>query len=542
MRLSRYLFAAQLSPGQRARAVARGFRFRAAGNLSISRLAGALLAAIALIMAYPAASSAAQARHTVTEAPKLAAAAGNYGAWAFSEGDMPSSVRYGFGATQGQAEVAAVGACEAAGGGSGGSANCYARAWFENAFSSFAYDASGGYWGESWASSSARADSLALGYCASQGGATDCAIVARAQTANPTGVAGELIQATPSYGVWAISPSAHVASWGVGDTIQSAQQAAIPNCEAAGGKASECSVYGAWVENGYSAIYMGANGTWSVSVSRTPAGATKLAQHECQTVKAPGLTCTLKGSGVTVNPWVATKLGWIKQPGPATSQLPYIAQYQRQPDEDCDCGAADALMVIVAYGTHVNSSQYVTFLKEIRADSGNNGVCDTATGDYSADLDFGQLEAALSSAPWSLTYAEVPKSVGSSDVALARIKAAVDAGKPVIALVHGTDLSDDPQGALGKDQQPGRGYDYGDHFVVVKAVSGTTVTFSDPDNQTAVLKELTKAGLLKYPYWLVGGPNTTLSVAQFEKALTDVSSGNHSQPYAISVGDGLVAS
>ena len=212
---------------------------------------------------------------------------------------------------------------------------------------------------------------------------------------------------------------------------------------------------------------------------------------------------------------------------PATHKMPYTDQYQGEPDENCDCGAADAAMVIVFYGKHAADpkGQWGSFLEEIRADSGNTGVC-TKT-DTSADLDFGELEAALSHAPWSLTYAEISKSL-SGDDALAQIKAAVDAGKPVIALVHGTDLTTKPQGPLGPGQQPGRGYGYGDHFVLVKAVNGATVTFNDPDDQSHDSNV--------YPYWLPGGENTTLGVGQFEKALTDVPQGG--QPYAISVGDG----
>ena len=255
----------------------------------------------------------------MTAAWKLAATAqgsGDYGAWAWSEGDMPHSITSGLGDTLAQAEAAAVQACEAAGGGSGRSGGCYARAWFENAYSSFAYDASSGDWGVSDASTGAQADSLALSYCGQQGGAKDCGIVMRAQAASPspTSPNGAVIQATPSYGVWAISPSAQVTAWGAGDTIQSAQQAAAMSCEQDGGVAAECSVYGGWVENGYSAIYMGANDTWSISVGRSSSQAADLAQHECQAVKAVGLACALKGGGSTGDPWVARNLAWIDQP------------------------------------------------------------------------------------------------------------------------------------------------------------------------------------------------------------------------------------
>ena len=163
---------------------------------------GAALSAISSGVASPAASAAvkpAAARtlaifsgsgqentpeYTVTEAWELAAGAGEYGAWAWSEGDMPRSISSGLGGTQAQAETAAVQACDAAGGGSGGSGKCYARSWFENAYSSFAYDASDGYWGVSDASTSTDADSTALSYC-SEHGAKDCGIVGRARHGEP---------------------------------------------------------------------------------------------------------------------------------------------------------------------------------------------------------------------------------------------------------------------------------------------------------------------------------------------------------------------
>jgi hypothetical protein len=256
---------------------------------------------------------------TVRTVAAVQATAGNYGAWAWSQGDMPQSIVSGVGGTLAQAEAAAVQACEAAGGGSGGFGGCYARDWFENAYSSFAYDASGGYWGVSDASSSADADSIALSYC-STNGATDCGIVGRAAASPTTSPGGAVLPAAPSYGVWAISPSAHIAAFGVGDTIQSAQQAAAINCEEDGGLAAECEVYGGWALNGYSAIYMGANGTWSISDALTPVRASYLAQHECQTVKAVGLACTLAGSDYTVDPWVGRSVGWIDQPTTLPSQ------------------------------------------------------------------------------------------------------------------------------------------------------------------------------------------------------------------------------
>lgn len=121
---------------------------------------------------------------------------GDFGAWAWSEGDMPRSIASGLGNTLAQAETAAVRACEAAGGGSTGSGGCYARAWFENAYSSFAYDARSDNWGWGAARSSANADSLALSYCKGQGSATGCVIVGRARTPSPTSPKAAGVQPT----------------------------------------------------------------------------------------------------------------------------------------------------------------------------------------------------------------------------------------------------------------------------------------------------------------------------------------------------------
>ena len=127
----------------------------------------------------------------------------DYGAWAWSQGDMSHSIASGLGDTQAQAETAAVQACETAGGGSTGFGECSAHVWFENAYSSFAY-ASNGSWGYGWAKSSADADSVALSEC-KQAGGTDCAIAGPRPHAEPhiplrgTGPAGPRM----SYGVWA---------------------------------------------------------------------------------------------------------------------------------------------------------------------------------------------------------------------------------------------------------------------------------------------------------------------------------------------------
>ena len=219
---------------------------------------------------------------------------------------------------------------------------------------------------------------------------------------------------------------------------------------------------------------------------------------------------------------------------PATDKLPYLDQYQRQSgiwSANCDCGPASAAMVIAAYTNRSVKNGYEgPFLKEVRDDSGHQGVCNNKTGVFTADLNFNQIEAALQHKPWSLTYAEISNSF-SADNALAQIKAAVYAGKPVIALVYGADLTTNAQGSLGPRQQPGRGNNYGGHFVVVKAVSTTTVTFNDPDNQTGYNSK-------EFPYWLPGGPDTHLSVGQFKKALTDAT--RDDTRYAISVGDGIV--
>jgi tetratricopeptide (TPR) repeat protein len=116
----------------------------------------------------------------------------DYGAWAWSQGDMPHSIASGLGNTQAQAETAAVHACETTGSVSTGVGECSAQIWFENAYSSFAYG-SNGDWGYSWAKTSAAADSVALSECKEVGG-TDCAIVGRAHTPNPTSPYGTKVQ------------------------------------------------------------------------------------------------------------------------------------------------------------------------------------------------------------------------------------------------------------------------------------------------------------------------------------------------------------
>jgi hypothetical protein len=294
-----------------------------AGSRSLLLVAAfAVAAAMCTVSTAHAASSAVGAGSTarMRTADSHNAAASDYGAWAWSIGKpgtpssvIPSSVSSAFGSSPAQAEAAAVQACAAAGGGTGGAGPCFARVWFQDAYSSLAASGNGA-WGVSWAATSAEADSDALSGCSQSG--TGCQVVGRAQTADTTAPDGAVLQATPSYGVWAISPSAQLVGWSVGDSIRSAQQAAVANCESAGGLAAECATYGAWTENAYSAISMGANGSWSISTSGSPANAAYLAQHECQTVKAPGLKCMLKGAGVTGDPWVGTSLGWIDQPMP----------------------------------------------------------------------------------------------------------------------------------------------------------------------------------------------------------------------------------
>ncbi|HWT49309.1 MAG TPA: DUF4189 domain-containing protein [Mycobacterium sp.] len=118
----------------------------------------------------------------------------DYGAWAWSQGDMPHSIAWGLGDTQAQAEAAAARACETAEGGSSGFGACTAHIWFENAYSSFAY-ATDGSWGYGLAKSSTAADSVALSEC-QQAGGTDCVIVGRAQTPNPTSPYGSKVQPT----------------------------------------------------------------------------------------------------------------------------------------------------------------------------------------------------------------------------------------------------------------------------------------------------------------------------------------------------------
>ena len=138
--------------------------------------------------------TAVEAIHSSGGCGAAAHASRDYGAWAWSQGDMPHSIASGLGDTQAQAETAAVQACETAGGGSTGFGECSAHVWFENAYSSFAY-ASNGSWGYGLAKSSADADSVALSEC-KQAGGTDCAIAGRAHTPNPTSPYGAQVQPT----------------------------------------------------------------------------------------------------------------------------------------------------------------------------------------------------------------------------------------------------------------------------------------------------------------------------------------------------------
>lgn len=209
--------------------------------------------------------------------------------------------------------------CEAAGGGTSGAGACFARTWFENAYSSFAYDANGsGDWGVSRADTSAGADSLALSECVQAGG-TACEIPAngRDRTANPTSPNGGLVEPRPSYGVWAISPSVRIAAFGVGDSVAAAEQVAAGACVAAHGLLLECSVYGGWVENAYSSIYVAGNGRWAISFADSPKSAESAGLAECE-AKAAGTPCTIVGQGSTLDPWAAgaNKAAWIREPMP----------------------------------------------------------------------------------------------------------------------------------------------------------------------------------------------------------------------------------
>ena len=235
-----------------------------------------------------------------------------YGAWAWSASETPRTIRSGQADTLVGAKRAAEARCKAADG-----TACYARAWFHNAYSALAF-AANGPWGVSWSDTSAGARSLAISRCRGQNGAKNCAVVRHDQTTNPASPDGGVIRATFSYGVWAISPSRRIAAFGVAGTLPAAEKTAVTNCVTAHGLGSECSVYGAWVKNGYSSIARARNGRWAFSIAGNPKRATSLALNKCRQ-KARKSKCTIVKRNHTRDPWLPDarhNSAWIGEPIP----------------------------------------------------------------------------------------------------------------------------------------------------------------------------------------------------------------------------------
>jgi hypothetical protein len=171
--------------------------------------------------------------------------------------------------------------------------------------------------------------------------------------------------------------------------------------------------------------------------------------------------------------------------------VPYLSQYQGQASQNFDCGPAAVAMVLQYHGLRPDGLSDMQWVSQVRTNTGvGNGYSDTS---------FGQLETALSYS--GASYSEVPASLTPQpDAQVAAIKDAVGAGKPVIAIVHGSSL--------------GRGDAYGDHWFVITGFSsdGSTAYVNDPDNQGA-----------RWDGWIVGGqislPIATLSTALYNGPL-----------------------
>lgn len=187
-------------------------------------------------------------------------------------------------------------------------------------------------------------------------------------------------------------------------------------------------------------------------------------------------------------------------------EIPYISQYQGLCTSNCDCGPASAAMVLQKYGKRPPGYSDAQWVEAVRNKSGNTGCYCTPT-DHRNYLTFPQLEAALT-AYGGLTVEEIPPTLSPQpDAQMQKMKEAIAAGKPVIALVHGATL--------------GRGSNYGDHFVVVRGFSddGQSVYVNDPDYRCL-------AG------WLECGGPRTWSYSRFKAACYQAAYG----PYGVIVG------
>ena len=237
---------------------------------------------------------------------------------------MLNSVKSGLGDTQAQAEAAAVQACKAAGGGSAALPGHAMRGHGSRTHIRPLRPILVALSGASDTPAVAPRRRIRLRYPAvtSRAAPRGCAGAAQAQTGDPcvsvVHRGGDSVRratacgrsphprASPP-GVSEHSPGAHQA----GVTVTASKLAAWP-------LSARCTAGG--VQNAYSAIYMGANDSWSISEATSPSRANERSRYERQTVKAAGLTPVLKGSGSTDDSWMAQILGWIDQPMPLPSQ------------------------------------------------------------------------------------------------------------------------------------------------------------------------------------------------------------------------------
>lgn len=193
--------------------------------------------------------------------------------------------------------------------------------------------------------------------------------------------------------------------------------------------------------------------------------------------------------------------------------VPYISQYQGEPDQNCDCGPASVGMVLEYYGIGPGNQTLGNWLIQIRNATGNTSTDCTAADNYPADTSLGNLEQALSY--YGLSYSTVPNTLSPAPSAeVQAIQNATNSGQPVIAVIDGY--------YFGRGTKDGS---YGYHFVVVTGFSsdGQTVYLNDSDNQSP-----------KNSGWIQGGQQISVSRSTFSNAVYYGPNG----PYGIIVSGG----